>query len=151
MRRVLVIAATAVAMSIPASVAVVATSTSAFAASTTTCAKVKGTSTGTVALSKCVVPKVDKKTYHALTASSAALANGATATWTGGATVTVAKPVLTPGTHCAVGNTDLIATSSVTASTSDPAVVKVGDTVSLHVCVNAKGKISLAPGSNVQI
>ncbi len=66
MRRVLVAAATALALSVPASVASIAfvgSSSPAFASSSLTCARVKGKFSGSMTIEKCSVPSADKKTY----------------------------------------------------------------------------------------
>ena len=153
MRRVLAAAATAVALSIPASVAVIGTSPSAFAASTTTCAKASGSVAAGVTVSKCVVPKADKKTYKTL--HGASITAGGTLTWNGGQTMTVGPATVTSGgTGCKATQLQVTATATVTAISAgaDPAVAKVGDTFSLNVCYTAAtGAFTINKGTVVTI
>lgn len=152
MRRVLLAAATAVALSVPASVALVGSATPAFAASSITCSSLTGTITTTVTVKTCTVPKADKRTYASASGSASSLAEGGTLTWsTSKATTIISKPTLTsPGQgRCASGSTEEDAVGTVTGGTA--VVTKVGDVFSADVCITAKGKITLVSGTKASL
>ena len=143
--RLLVAAATALALSVPASVAVVGTSAPAWAASSVFCGKLTGTVTGTITIGKCT-PK--SKVNKSASASAAALTTGGTLTWSSsGGTTTVTMTVTTPGQgSCKKGSTEFDASSHVTGGTSTYA--HVGDVTSTHACENVTaGTIALVKGS----
>jgi hypothetical protein len=153
MRRVLLAAATAVALSVPASVAVVGNSSPAFAASSLTCKKLVGKDTSTITVSQCNVPKGDGKTYAKATGKAASLALGGTLTWsTSKKTTVIGKPTVTsPGQgRCATGQTEEDATGSVTGGTA--VVTKAGDTFAADICLtNSTGAIALVPGTTASL
>ncbi len=155
MRRLFTMAAVAVAISIPTSVAAVsAVSTgSAFAASSITCSSLKGTVTGTITIKKCT-PSAGKG-YKSATGSSGSLATGGTLTWSNsGATTTVTLVVTSPGQGlCGKGYSEFDANGTVTAaSTTGTGIPAVGDTTSSKVCVNvAKNKIALVKGTTFSL
>jgi hypothetical protein len=151
MRRILLMTAAVAAAAIPASVVIVGTSTPAFASYSLTCAKMSGTDTGTVTISKCDVPKADKKTYKSASGAAAALESGGTITWSSsGATTTIAKPTLSsgPGT-CKKGDTEVTATGPVTGGTST--VTSSSDTFYAEVCVASNGALSLVKGTDAEL
>jgi hypothetical protein len=153
MRRVLLAAATAVALSVPASVAVVGNSSPAFASSSLTCKSMTGTITTTVTISKCNVPRGDGKTYAKATGKASSLAVGGTLTWSSSKKTTIiGKPTVTsPGQgRCASGSTEEDATGSVTGGTA--VVTKAGDTFAADVCLNnSTGALSLVPGTTASL
>ena len=147
--RLLTVAATAIALSIPASVAVVGGATPAFAASSISCTGLKGTATGTVTLSKCT-PK--SKTNKSASGAAASLVSGGTITWTPSNQTTVTKLTVTsPGQGgCKKGSTEEDAKGTVTGGTST--YTHSGDTVSIRACYASKtGKLSLVKGSTATL
>jgi len=151
MRRLRSVAATAVALSIPASVAAIGVVQAgpAGAAPSITCTSFKSTVTGTVTIGKCTPS--GGKGYKSASGSSASLATGGTLTWTkSGATTTVSLTVTSPGQGGrAKGYVEYDANGSVTAtSTIGTGIPAVGDTTSARACVNtAKNKITLVKGT----
>ena len=152
MRRLFTVAATAVALSIPASVATIGVvqAGTAAAASSITCTSLKGTVTGTITIGKCTPS--GGKGYKSASGSSAALATGGTITWSSsGATTTISLTVTSPGQGgCGKGYVEFDASGSVTAaSTSGTGIPAVGDATSARACVNtAKNKITLVKGTS---
>ncbi len=148
MRRMIISMVAAAAMAVPASVAVVGVATPAWAASSLSCASVKGSVSGSVTIGKCDITKAEKAAYKDAVGTVSALAGGGPVRWTGGATtVTSITSTTSPGQgSCKTGATEEIATGTVTGGNA--IVTKVGDAVSVKVCVKAKnGKISIAPGT----
>jgi hypothetical protein len=145
-------AATVVALSVPASVALVGSSSPAFASSSLTCKSMTGKITTTVTISKCNVPKGDAKTYAKASGKASALAVGGTLTWSSSkATTVIGKPTVTsPGQgRCASGSTEEDATGSVTGGTA--VVTKTGDTFAADVCISSAGAITLVPGTTASL
>jgi len=160
MRRMVLAAVTVFGFAVPASIAVVAMAPAAQAASSGSCAKVKGSVAAGLVFSKCTpVPKADKQTYKALTATNiASLATGGTLTWSGGATVTFGLPTLvTPPTNPCKGPSkklpqDTIEHAVGTVTTGDGVVSQTGDSFSITICISAKnGKIYFPPGANLTL
>jgi hypothetical protein len=144
--RLLVVAATAIALSIPASVVVVGVSSPAFAASSITCKGLAGTASGTVTVSKCT-PK--SKTNTSASGAAASLVSGGTITWTPSKQTTVTKLTVTsPGQGgCKKGSTEEDAKGSVTGGTST--YTHKGDVVSIRACfASSTGKLSLVKGTS---
>jgi hypothetical protein len=145
MRRLLVAAATALALSVPASVAVIGTSAPAWAASSVSCGKLSGTITGNITITKCT-PK--SATNKSASAPASALTSGGTLTWaSSGGTTTVSMTVTSPGQGgCKAGYTEYDANGHVTGGTST--YTHVGDVTSTRACVStAKNKIALVKGT----
>jgi hypothetical protein len=147
MRRILTVAAVAVAMSIPVSVATVSLAGTAGAVSTVQCKGLAGTITGTVTISKCTPS--GGKGYKSASGLATNLATGGNITWkTSGATTTIGDASATqvvPST-CPKADTggEYSFTGQVTAaSTSGTGIPAVGDTVSATACIGKTGKISL--------
>jgi hypothetical protein len=141
MRRLLVAAATALALSVPVSVAVVGTSAPAWAASSVSCGKL----TGTITITKCT-PK--SSTNVSASAPASALTSGGTLTWaSSGGTTTVSMTVTSPGQGgCKKGYTEYDANGTVTGGTST--YTHVHDVTSTRACVStAKNKIALVKGT----
>ena len=155
MRRLLTVAATAVALSIPASAAAlgVVQAGPAAAASGVSCGSLKGTVTGTITVKACTPS--GGKGYKSATAPASSLASGGNLTWsTSGATTTVSLSVTSAGQGgCAKGYTEYDGTGSVTAaSTSGAGIPAVGDAVSARACVStAKNKITLVKGTRISL
>jgi hypothetical protein len=151
MRRLFTVAAAAVALSIPASVAGVGlvSSGSAFAASSITCSSLKGTISGNITIGKCLPS--GGKGYKSASALATSLATGGTLTWSNsGATTTVTLATTSPGQgSCKKGNVEFDATGTVTAaSTTGVGIPAVGDSTSARACVETKnGKITLVKGT----
>jgi hypothetical protein len=157
MRRLLVVAATAVALSIPASVASLGIAGgSAFAGSTVSCAKLAGTIITTVTISKCTPS--GGKGYKSASAPAASLATGGNLTWSkSGATTTIgdtSASVVTPNVcKKPAANTEYSFTGTVTAaSTSGVGIPVVGDSVTGLACIaNSTGKISIVKGTTLHL
>jgi hypothetical protein len=156
MRRLLTVAAVAVAMSIPASAAVVGfAGTAGAAGSSVQCASLKGTITGTVTIGKCTPVNPNKKIaklYKTATGESTSLAEGGNITWNGHATTTIGDASVSGGSSqgpCKKGYTEYNFAGTVTAaSTSGTGIPAVGDAVNASACVSSKtGKIAIAPGT----
>ena len=158
MRRLFTVAAAAVALSIPASVAGVGlvSSGSAFAASGITCKSLKGTISGKITIGKCTPAPAGAaaKGYKSASALATSLATGGTLTWSSsGATTTVSLSTTTPTPAqggCKKGYTEFDATGTVTAaSTTGVGIPAVGDTTTARACVDLTktGKITLVKGT----
>ena len=153
MRRMIVAAAALAALATPASLFVVGTSTVAGAATpkSLVCSKVSGSDKSTVTISGCAVPAADKKTYASASGKATSLEKGGTITWTSSKKTTVLKLKVTGSTGCATGDLTEKATGSVTGGTASTAVTSKGQPVSLTVCINKSGAISLKPGTKADI
>ena len=156
MRRLFTVAAAAVALSIPASVAGVGlvSSGSAFAASSITCKSLKGTITGTITIGKCTPS--GGKGYKSASGSAAALAGTGTLTWSksGGTTTVTITSTTSPGQGgCKNGYAEFDALGSVTAaSTTGTGVPVVGDDTTARACVDTtNGKITLVKGTTFSL
>jgi hypothetical protein len=136
MRRFMIVAATALALSVPTSVAVVATSTPAFAASTVRCTQLSGTLSGNVTLSGCTP---HSKSSRSVTGAASSLLYGGTVTWRpSGRQTTVRLIVKSPGQgSCRKGSTEEDATGSVTGGSSTYA--RKGSPVSIRACFARQG------------
>jgi hypothetical protein len=149
MRRFKIVTATAMAISIPTSVAVVGISTPAFAATKVSCASLSGTATGKVTVGKCS-PKA--KTNVSVSGASSSLLTGGTITWApSGQTSVIQLTVKSPGKGgCAKGNTEEDASGSVTGGSST--YTHIGDAVAIKACFAKKGgKLSLVKGSTAHL
>ena len=105
------------------------------------CAKVTGSATGTMTLSKCT-----PKTAGDKTATAAAF--GSTWTWKASRQTTVASldAPSSPGQGaCGSGQTEEDVSGSVTGGTST--YTAVGDAVTAQICVTASGQLSLVKGT----
>jgi cysteine sulfinate desulfinase/cysteine desulfurase-like protein len=153
MRRMIVAAAALAALATPASLFVVGGSTVAGAATpkSLVCSKVSGTDTSTVTISSCAVPKADAKLYASASGKASSLEKGGTITWTSSKKTTVLKLTVKSSTGCAVGDLTEKATGSVTGGTASTAITSKGQAVSLTVCINKSGAISLKPGTKADI
>jgi hypothetical protein len=153
MRRMIVAAAALAALATPASLFVVGGSTVAGAATpkSLVCSKVSGSDKSNVTISSCAVPKADAKTYASASGKATSLEKGGTITWTSSKKTTVLKLKVTSSTGCAVGDLTEKATGSVTGGTASTAVTSKGQLVSLTVCINKAGAISLKPGTKADI
>jgi hypothetical protein len=76
------------------------------------------------------------------------LAGGGTIKWANGKTTTIGAPSLATGSLCPAGDTDVVATGSVTADTTGSAKPIPG-VFNAEVCVSSTGAISLAPGTDL--
>ena len=154
MRRIPLVAATAAALSIPASVAavgVVGAGTAGAAGSTIQCKSIKGTITGTITIGKCLpASKAEKKADKTLSGVATSLATGGTLTWSNsGQQTTVALSVSSPGQGgCKKGSVEYDASGTVTADNSLYGLT--GDDTSARACVSSKtGKLSLVKGTTM--
>ncbi len=152
MRRIVtVLLASATSFAVPATVLAVSGAAPASAASSLTCPKLKVAAGGVVTISKCAVPKADKKIDKKLTGNVGALESGGTLTWVpSGQTVVIGPPQITtlsPAGICPnkTGEAAFLATGPVTGGTST--VTSSTDSYSATVCLSGKGKISLAKGT----
>ncbi len=76
------------------------------------------------------------------------LAGGGTIKWANGKTTTIGAPSLATGSLCPAGDTDVVASGTVTADTTGSAKPIPG-LFSAEVCVDGSGNISLAPGTKM--
>jgi len=109
------------------------------------CAKLKGSATGTMTISKCT-PKV------AGNKNATSTAFGSTVTWKTSRQTTVESlnALTSPGQGaCAAGSTEEDVSGSVSGGTSS--YTAVGDTVSAQICVSSSGKLSLVKGTTFSI
>jgi hypothetical protein len=151
MRRILLSAVIGLGFAVPLTVAVGSSSQSAFAAgSSASCKKVVGTTTGNITLSKC---KPKNAQYVSATGATSSLATGAPVTWSpSGQTTSASSTVSSPGQGaCAAGSTEEDATGQVTAQSKKNKYTHIGDIVSIRVCVDAAGNITLVPGTKAEI
>jgi hypothetical protein len=155
MRRLLTVAAAAVALSIPLSVAAVGLAGTAGAAATSsvTCTGLTGTITSTVTVSKC--KPSGGKGYKSATGSAASLASGGKLTWKSSkATTTVGdtKASTVSPNECGAAGTEYAFTGKVTAaSTKGTGIPKKGDAVKADACVSSTGAITLLPGTKMKL
>ncbi len=158
MRRVLLVAAVAIAFSAPTSLGFVGTVSPAFGAAGLTCTKVSGKFNTTLTIRKCSVPTADRKAYGLASIVVSALGTGAIATWSKSKATTTLGPatISSPGRgRCGVFDTEHDITATVTGGTS--AVTSRGDTVSADVCVYKttsgymSGMTKLVAGTTVSI
>jgi hypothetical protein len=158
MRRLLLVAATAVALSVPVSVGLVGTSSPAFAGSSLTCANVYGHFNANIEIRKCTVPSTDKKSYRSATVVVSTLASGGTFTWSTSKATTTLGPatISSPGQgRCAKYFTEQDITATVIGGTS--VVTSEGDAFSADVCVYKtyhgymSGLTKLVKGTTVSI
>jgi hypothetical protein len=153
MRRLLTVAATAVALSIPLSVATVGLAGTAGAAtSSVTCTGLTGTISTTVTISKCTPS--GGKGYKTASAPASSLASGGNLTWSKSkATTTIGDSsvkVVSPN-KCGT-STEYSFTGKVTAaSTKGTGIPKKGDAVKALACVSSAGAISLLPGTTMKL
>ena len=152
MRRMIVAAAALAALATPASVIVVGGSGVAGATpKSLVCSSVSGKDTSTVTISKCAVPAADSKTYASASGKATSLEKGGTITWTSSKKTTILKLTVKGSSGCASGDLTEKATGSVTGGTASTAVTSKGQAVSLTVCINKAGTISLKPGTKADI
>ncbi len=153
MRRLIMVLAAVTTVAVPVGVATVVLAPASNAAVSLTCAKLKGSESGSVSVSKCAVPKADKKTFKTLSAQNAtALATGGTLTWSSsGAHVTISAPHLTSGPAGACPSKDTTETATGTVAVGDGVVTHNGDTFKTTVCITSKGKIKNAKGTVVEL
>ncbi|HXQ61242.1 MAG TPA: IPT/TIG domain-containing protein [Acidimicrobiales bacterium] len=113
-------------------------------ASSVQCAKLTGSATGTMTISKCT-PKV------AGNKSATATAFGSTVTWkSSGQTTDESNGMSSPGQGaCAAGSTEEDISGNVTGGTST--YTAVGDVVSAQICVSSSGKLSLVKGTTYSV
>jgi len=140
-------------LALPVTVVTATMAPAANAGSFLTCAKLKGSESTSVTVSKCAVPKADKKTFKSLAATNAAaLATGGTLTWaSSGDKVTVSAPTLgaAPAGACPAKDTGETATGTVVVG--DGVVTHNGDPFKTTVCISKSGKISAAKGTVVEL
>ena len=152
MRKTIAAAAALAALAMPASLLVVGGASVAGATpKALVCTKVSGSDKSTVTISGCAVPAADKKTYASASGKATSLEKGGTITWTSSKKTTVLKLKVSGSTGCAVGDLTEKATGSVTGGTAATAVTSKGQPVSLTVCINKSGAISLKPGTKADI
>jgi hypothetical protein len=144
-----VVTAAAFALLIPASVVNVTVSGTASAASGVTCSKIVGTTSGTVTIEKCT-PSAGKE-YKKASAPATDLATGGTITWNGKATTTIGDVDRRWGDDTGFlqeGEDEYTFKGTITAaSTTGTGIPAKGDAVSAEACVSSSGKITLVPGT----
>jgi hypothetical protein len=154
MRRILMSAAIGLAFALPASVAVIGTSSqSAFAGTpkSVACKGLTGTVTGSITISKCKPANTKYKSASGLTSS---LETGGAFTWSpsGKTSASDNTTVSSPGQGgCAAGSTEEDATGSVTSISKGNTYTPIGQVISLRVCVDSAGNITLVPGTKAEI
>ena len=154
MRRLLMVAAAAISMSIPLSVATVGfAGTAGAATSSVTCKGLSGSITTTVKISKCT-PSAGPG-YKTASAPASSLASGGKLKWSSSkATTTVGDASVTTVSPnaCGAGGTEYSFTGKVTgASTKGTGIPKKGDSVKALACVSATGAITLLPGTTMKL
>jgi hypothetical protein len=158
MRRLLTVAATAVALSIPLSAATVglagaAGAAGAKASSSVTCTGLKGTISTTVTVSKCTPS--GGKGYKTATAPASSLAAGGNLTWSKSkATTTIgnaAAKVVSPNKCGAAGTEYSFAGKVTAASTKGTGIPKKGDAVKALACVSSAGAVTLLAGTTMKL
>jgi hypothetical protein len=80
--------------------------------------------------------------------AASVLAGGGTIKWANGRTTKLGAPSLAVGSLCPAGDTDVVATGTVTADTTGSAKPIPG-MFNVEVCVDGSGNISLAPGTKL--
>ncbi len=152
MRRIVLSAVIGLGFAVPTTAALVGTqSQSAFAASSSvSCKKLTGTVTGNITISKC---KPKNSQYVSATGATSSLETGGPVTWSPSKqTTSSSTTVSSPGQGaCAAGSTEEDATGTVTAQSKHNKYTKVGDVVSLRVCVDGSGNISLVPNTKAEL
>ncbi len=154
MRRVLLSAVIGLAFAVPASVAVIGTSSqAAFAGApkSVACKGLTGTVTGSITISKCKPKNAQYKTASGLTSS---LETGGNFTWepSGKTSASDNTTVSSPGQGgCAAGSTEEDATGTVTKTSKGNTYTPKGQVISLRVCVDGSGNITLVPGTKAEI
>lgn len=151
MRRILLSAVIGLGFAVPLTVAVGSSSQSAFASgSSASCKKVVGTVTGNITLSKC---KPKNAQYVSASGMTSALATGGPVTWSPSKqTTSSSTTVSSPGQgSCTAGSTEEDATGTVTAESKKNKYTHVGDIVSIRVCVDGSGNITLVPNTKAEI
>lgn len=158
MRRLVISVVALAALATPASLFVVsATPAGATTPASLVCKKITGNAGGKVTISQCNVPTADKLTYASASAPKGiALATGGTLTWASSKKTTKfsISNYVAAGTKCAtVPNTgEVVATGKVTGGTASTAVTKLGQVVSVSICLNKTTlAISIAPGTTAKI
>ena len=154
-RRLMTMAAVAAALTIPVSAAtVIGSGSNAFASSSIQCTSLKGTITGTVTIGKCTPS--GGKGYKTASGTSTSLASSGTLTWSKSKATTgiddgnAVGPIT--GTKCSKKDTAYSFTATVSAaSTTGTGIPKVGDAVSATACVAKSGKITLEPGTVMEL
>jgi hypothetical protein len=150
MRRLILAASAALALSIPVGAAVIVPSAPAWAASSISCTGLKGTISGNITITKCL-PK-GGKAFASASAPASSLESGGTLTWKpykgSDNTTTVSLSVTSPGQGgCKKGYDEFDATGTVTAeggTTVGVGIPQVGDDVAARACVDTtNGKIAL--------
>jgi hypothetical protein len=127
-------------------IATLAPSAGAAKTKTITCTKLKGNASTTVQASGCNGNTGTKSKKM----SPTLLAGGGVVKWANGKTTTIAAPTLSTGTLCPAGDTDVIATGTVTADTTLSAKPIPG-TYFIEACIDGSGNISLAPGTKMTL
>ncbi len=153
MRRILMSAAIGLGFAIPAGAAVIgAGSQSASAApASVACKKLVGTVTGNITISKC---KPVNAKYVSATGATSSLETGGNFTWSPSKKTSASDntTVSSPGQGlCAAGSTEEDATGSVTSTSKGNTYTPIGQPISLRVCVDGSGNITLAPGTKAYI
>ncbi len=154
MRRILMSAAIGLAAAVPLSFAVIGTSSqSAFAGTpkSVSCKDLSGTTTGSITISKCKPKNASYKSASGLTSS---LETGGNFTWSPSNKTSASDntTVSSPGQGgCAAGSTEEDATGTVTSISKGNTYTPIGQVISLRVCVDGSGNITLVPGTKAEI
>jgi hypothetical protein len=157
MRRYLFVAATAIALCVPSSLATMIVGGPAFASSSITCSKLTGFTNLTIAISRCT-PRGGTGYEWLVGAAGPILSGGGPMTWEpsfalteiGDTNVTL---VLSDACKDPTGNEEISLTGTVTeASTSGTGIPAVGDTFSALICENLRnGKVKLVKGTEADL
>ncbi len=159
MRRLIVSAAALAALATPASLFVIGSAAPAGAATPKSipCTSITGvlSSTGSVTISKCTVPKADVKTYASASAKTKSLATGAgTITWASSKKTTKVKVKFTAATKnaCTVAQGSEYVIKGSVVSGGNAAITPVGQVISLSICFNTTNdKITIAPKTTAEL
>ena len=115
------------------------------------CKKVVGTVTGNITISKC---KPKNSQYVSATGATASLETGGAFTWTPSKKTSASDntTVSSPGQGgCAAGSTEEDATGTITSRSKGNTYTRIGQVISLRVCVDGSGNITLVPGTKAEI
>ena len=153
MRRILLSAVMGLGFAIPAGAAVIVSgSQSASAApASVACKKLVGTVTGNITISKC---KPKNSQYLSATGATSSLESGGNFTWSPSKKTSASDntTVSSPGQGgCAAGSTEEDATGTVTSRSKGNTYTPIGQVISLRVCVDGSGNITLVPGTKAEI
>ena len=153
MRRILLSAVIGLGFAVPAGAAVIGAGSQAASAApaSVSCKGLSGTVTGNITISKC---KPKNASYKTASGATSSLETGGNFTWepSGKTSASDNTTVSSPGQGgCAAGSTEEDATGTVTSRSKGNTYTPIGQVISLRVCVDGSGNITLVPGTKAEI